>query len=185
MEPDQSNLQGLCESRWNDFWQAHIINTLSQFGITDPLISKCIWAAAWQNQRNEYCALRRLGSAGHLPSLIRVFAVRMKKHWAPNYLSEDWSDWVDARLIWVFEMSFAPCEDSDQPGHPPSLIRVFVVRMKKHWAPNYLLSTQWRLIRLGWCPGWSESSLGAYVVLLVLSWGGSFGSAHMNKVLIT
>ena len=29
------------------------------------------------------------------------------------------------------------------------------------------------LIRLGGCPGWSESSLGAYAILLVLSWGGS------------
>ena len=51
--------------------------------------------------------------------------------------------------------------DSDQPGHPPSLIRVFAVRMKKPRALNYLLSAQWRLIRLGRCPGWSESSLGA------------------------
>ena len=25
------------------------------------------------------------------------------------------------------QMTFAPSEDSDQPGHPPSLIRVFVV----------------------------------------------------------
>ena len=30
------------------------------------------------------------------------------------------------------------------------------------------------LIRLGGCPGWSESSLGAYATLLVLSWGGSY-----------
>ena len=29
------------------------------------------------------------------------------------------------------------------------------------------------LIRLGGCPGWSESSLGAKTILLVLSWGGS------------
>ena len=29
------------------------------------------------------------------------------------------------------------------------------------------------LIRLGGCPGWSESSLGTKVILLVLSWGGS------------
>ena len=26
------------------------------------------------------------------------------------------------------EMAYAPSEDSDQPGHPPSLIRVFAVR---------------------------------------------------------
>ena len=29
------------------------------------------------------------------------------------------------------------------------------------------------LNRLGGCPGWSESSLGTKVILLVLSWGGS------------
>ena len=29
------------------------------------------------------------------------------------------------------------------------------------------------LIRLGGCPGWSESSLGTQVILLVLSWSGS------------
>ena len=56
-----------------------------------------------------------------------------------------------------------PSEDSDQPGHPPSLIRVFAVRMKKTWVLSYPLRAQWRLlIRLGGCPGWSESSLGAH-----------------------
>ena len=39
----------------------------------------------------------------------------------------------------------APSEDSDQPGHPPSLIRVFAVRMKKAWVLSYPLSTQRRL----------------------------------------
>ena len=48
----------------------------------------------------------------------------------------------------------------------PSLIRVVHI--------NYLLNTQWRLTRLGGRPGWSESSLGAHVILLVLSCGGSF-----------
>ena len=53
-----------------------------------------------------------------------------------------------------------------------SLIRVFAVRMKKHWVLNYyLLSSQWRL----WSDceyvqtARSESSLGAQVILLVLS----------------
>ena len=55
----------------------------------------------------------------------------------------------------------APSEDSDQPGHPPNLIRVFAVRMKKAWVLSYPLSAQRRLIRLGRCPCWSESSLGA------------------------
>ena len=59
----------------------------------------------------------------------------------------------------------APSEDSDQPGHPPSLIRVFAVRMKKAWGLSYPLSAQRRLIWLGGLsihPVWSESSLGAH-----------------------
>ena len=35
--------------------------------------------------------------------------------------------------------------DSDQYGHPPSLIRVFAVRMRKAWVLRYLLSGQRRL----------------------------------------
>ena len=39
----------------------------------------------------------------------------------------------------------APSEDSDQPGHSPSLIRVVAVRMKKAWVLSYPLSAQRRL----------------------------------------
>ena len=39
----------------------------------------------------------------------------------------------------------APSEDSDQPGHLPSLISGFAVRMKKALVPSYPLSTQRRL----------------------------------------
>ena len=41
------------------------------------------------------------------------------------------------------KMACAPSKD--QPGHPPSLIRVFAVHMKKAWVLSYLLSTQQRL----------------------------------------
>ena len=34
----------------------------------------------------------------------------------------------------------APSEDSDQPGHPPSLIKVFAVRIMKAWVLSYPLS---------------------------------------------
>ena len=37
-------------------------------------------------------------------------------------------------------MAYAPSEDLDQPWHPPSLIRVFTVHMKKDWVLNYPLS---------------------------------------------
>ena len=68
------------------------------------------------------------------------------------------------RQIWAAawqnqQIECALSGDSDQPGHPPSLIRVFAVRMKKAWVLSYPLSAQRRLI--GGCPGWSESALGA------------------------
>ena len=57
----------------------------------------------------------------------------------------------------------APSEDSDQPGHTPSLNRVFALRMKKAWVLGYPMSAQRRLWSdWGWCPGWSESSLGTH-----------------------
>ena len=39
-------------------------------------------------------------------------------------------------------MACASSEDSDQPGHPPSLIRAFAVRMKKAWVLSYPLSVR-------------------------------------------
>ena len=92
---------------------------------------------------------------GHPPSLIRVSAVRLKRNWVLSYpLSAQrrlWSDWVDAQ------------------AH----LSLHSVCLKRNWVLIYTLSAQRRLIRLGGCPGWSESSLGTKVILLVLSWGGS------------
>ena len=71
-------------------------------------------------------------------------------------------------------MACAPSEDSDQPGHLPSLIRVFAVRMKKAWVISYPLSAQRRL-----CPDCVDAQADlrlrlAHVIMLVLSCGGSF-----------
>ena len=57
------------------------------------------------------------------------------------------------------KMACAPSEDSDQPGHPPSLIRVFAVRMKKAWVLSYLLSAQRRL-----SSDWSHSHCVGFVM---------------------
>ena len=43
------------------------------------------------------------------------------------------------------KMACVPSEDSEQPGHPPSPIRVFAIRIKKAWVLSYPLSTQRRL----------------------------------------
>ena len=72
------------------------------------------------------------------------------------------------------KMVCAPSEDSDQPGYPPSLIRVFAVRMTKAWVLNYPSSAQRRL----WSE-WADAQADlrfrwAKVILLVLSWGGSY-----------
>ena len=53
----------------------------------------------------------------------------------------------------TYKMACVPSKDSDQPGHPPSPIRVFAVRMKKAWVLSYPLSAQRTMIRLGGCPG--------------------------------
>ena len=82
-----------------------------------------------------------------LPKYVTHIICEPKYEWATSWQNQ--------------QNECAPSEDSDQPGHPPSLIRVFAVRMKKAWVLSYPLSAQRRLIRLGGCPGWSESSLGA------------------------
>ena len=44
------------------------------------------------------------------------------------------------------KVACASSEDSDQPGHPPSLIRVFALHMKKACVLSYPLSAQLRLL---------------------------------------
>ena len=58
-------------------------------------------------------------------------------------------------------MASASSEHSDQPGHLPSLIRIFAVHSMGSLGPN-----------ASSCGG-SESSLGAQVISLVLSCCGS------------
>ena len=66
-------------------------------------------------------------------------------------------------------MACAPSEDSDQPGHPPSLIRVFAVRLKK----AMILSAQRRLWS-DWADAQADLSLRwAHNHIVVFSRGGS------------
>ena len=83
-----------------------------------------------------------------------------------SYILVLWDQWAHSRLFQIWAPSWqnqqcgcAPSEDSDQPGHPPSLIRVFAVRMKKGWVLCCPMSAKRRL--------WT-------VILLVLSWGGPY-----------
>ena len=185
-------------------------------------------SSAWQNQQKWHVRTAKTDQPGDPPSLIRVFAVRMKKAWVLSYLlsarrglrselqrtrkkrtslrpydpAHDKtnkngmcaqrrlrSTWASAqsdqslrcpheeslglqlpiertaktqinlgiRQFWS-ESSlsawrklgsaathWAHSEDSDQPGHPPSLIWVFAVRMKKAWVLSYPSIAQRRL----------------------------------------
>ena len=56
----------------------------------------------------------------------------------------------------------APSEDSDQPGHPPSLISLRCPHEETLGPQLPTEHTAKTLIRLGRCPGWSESWLGAH-----------------------
>ena len=78
--------------------------------------------------------------------------------WFITYECPFFSKWA---VTWQKQQNeCAPSEDSDQPGRPPSMIKVFAVRMKNDWLP--IKRTAKILIRLSGCLGWSESSLGAH-----------------------
>ena len=78
-------------------------------------------------------------------------------------------------------MTCAPSEDSDQPGHPPNLISLHCALNRKLRVQCFFMRTGKTQIRLGGCPGWSESSLGAQVILLVLSCCGSYYETQRNR----
>ena len=84
-------------------WQVHENNGFTAF------IWYNTWAATWQNQQNGCASSEDSDQLGHPPSLIRVFAVRMKKAWVLSYplsaqrrLRSDWADaQVDLSLCWA------------------------------------------------------------------------------------
>ena len=103
---------------------------------------------------------------------IRIFKViLMLTFWNINLFTYVFVTWA---ATWQNQQNVcAPSEDSDQPGHPPSLIRVFAIRIKKAWVFSYPLSAQrrlwsdWRMPRLILVFAWRT------VTLLVLSCRGS------------
>ena len=52
---------------------------------------------------------------------------------------------IEPRHYKTNKMICAPSEDSDHPGHPPSLIRDCAVRLKQNWVLSYPLSAHRRL----------------------------------------
>ena len=98
---------------------------------------------------------------------LRIEAHFWNHSWVTRYRNELPHDKTN-------KMACASSEDSDQPGEPHSLIRVFAVRMKKAWVLSYPLSAQQRVwsdradTQADLSLHWSHRGY-----LLVLSWGGS------------
>ena len=129
-----ANLVDLIESVPGHCLSFYLVNSTDGH---QPSVRK--WARAWQNQQNDM----------HPPSLIRVFAVRLKKPWVLSYPQS-----AQRRLIRL-------------DGCPQRrMIRLCGCPQRRLIRLGGC--PQRRLIRLGGCPGWFESLLCALVILLVL-----------------
>ena len=73
-------------------------------------------------------------------------------------------------------------KNQDQPAHLYSLSRVYPVHLKMLWILGNPQSALGRLIRLHGCTGWSESLLGALVILQEMPWPGSFYDGTANSL---
>ena len=81
-----------------------------------------------------------------------------------KYVPQD-TIWHHSASLLTFEphhdkMACAPSEDSDQPGHQPSLISLRCALNGYLRTHAFFMRAAKTLIRLGGFPGWSESSLG-------------------------
>ena len=59
------------------------------------------------------------------------------------------------------------------------------IERQNHKTVHLEGQTGWTMMRLGRCPGWSESSQGAQVILLVLSCSGSIVLVDSHKIALT
>ena len=89
----------------------------------------------------------------NLPYICLSLHIKMTRE-----VTETWNSTLWATTWQNQQSDCAPSKDSDQPGHPPSLIRVFAVRMKKAWVFSYPLSAQRRLWS-DWADAQAELSL--------------------------
>ena len=124
------------------------------------------------------------------PEHAQIWILKLPPTSRPNYgrIKKILKDTIWAATWQNQQNECAPSEDSDQHGHPSSLIRVFAVSMGIHpvWSESSL-SAWIKLGSLATHSAHSEDSdqtgrmprlicvfAGRTVILLVLSWGGSY-----------
>ena len=108
------------------------------------VITEDICAGAWENQQNDLCAQRRLRSAWASAQSDQSLCCQHEKNLG------------SLPTYWVHSEDWSLCCPHE----------INLGSLATHW--------QRRLIRLSGCPGWSESLLGAQVILLILPCAGSF-----------
>ena len=107
--------------------------------------AKC--ATSWQNQQNGMCAQQRLRSdwADAQSDQSSLSAWRNLGFLATHWAHREDSDQIGPLHNKTNKMTCAPSEASDQPGHPPSLIKVFTVRLIGSEGPSVSSCGQRRL----------------------------------------
>ena len=117
----------------------------------------------WNTQVKRVCNVKGIITFTNLP--YRHCRPKSDCSWANIYMSRHMTKPNKMMYAqWRLRLAWASAQ-SDQSLRCPH---------EEAWVLCYPWSAQRRLIRLGKCPGWSESSLGAQVILLVLSIGGSY-----------
>ena len=141
---------------------SHFIMPSGKHDVPDqPMHPQPLWVSAWQTLQNGMCAQRRLRPAwasaatlGQRMTKPTKWHVRPAKTQTSLCIRSHFGPAHDK----TYKMVRAPSEESDQTGHPPSLIRVFVVRMKKVWFLSDPLGAQRRL-RSVWAEAQADLSL--------------------------
>ena len=106
----------------------------SCLGRYDGRVYEALWDYCQQSPMNEK-DVSKLSLSFHVISyylrglMHRIATLNPNKQ---QHMSNIWAaSWQNQ------QMTFVPSEDPEQPGHPPSLIRLFAGRMKRHWVLSY------------------------------------------------
>ena len=149
---------------------------------------KAKWAGVWQNQHNDLCPQRRLRSAWASAQsdqcLCCAYMWTLPDHqggslkWALKFLLKHTTVYQNFKisLIWIknfpiYFLHFWKTSLKWKENLPDALlllITCMAVCIMGSQGLGASLCGEQRLIRLGECPSWSESSLCAQVILLVL-----------------
>ena len=138
-----------------------------------------LWANAWRNENTETINAKEA-------KLAEVIKPKNKTERRHEYVRQTNRDRLPHTDIWAAswqnqQSGFAPNEDSDQPGHPPSLIRAFAVRSMGAKDQTFLHADSEDSDQTGRMPRLKWVFAGCTATLLVLSWGSSYTDTEKDQ----